>query len=108
MAYAKVIVIFGAFAKKNEEKITFENKEKISKVVPFLSVYPKGNEKNYSNVHNICMCHMTHGMRTKKGRARDGDFFIFYFMNHVRKRSQRLSGKSRYQRKIRKDRRKMT
>lgn len=109
MAYAKVIVIFGAFAKKNEKKITFENRDQMTKVVTFLSVYPKGDEKNHRTIHRIHMYSRACMMRAKKGRARDGDdFFIFCFMNHVRKRNQRLSGKGRYQRQIREDRRKMT
>ncbi|MEI6672828.1 MAG: hypothetical protein WCL02_05915 [bacterium] len=39
MAYSELIVIFDAFAKKNEHKIGFENKEEISTVVPLLSLY---------------------------------------------------------------------
>ena len=41
MAYAMVIVIFTAFAKKNTYKIQFEKRNKINKVVPLLSFYMK-------------------------------------------------------------------
>jgi hypothetical protein len=44
MTYAMLIVIFGAFAKKNEEKIGFENSKEISTVGPLLSFYREGND----------------------------------------------------------------
>lgn len=37
MAYAYLIVIFSAFAKKNAREISFENREKIHTVGPLLS-----------------------------------------------------------------------
>lgn len=62
MAYKMVIVIYEAFAKKNEEKIRFENKEEITTVGPLLSFYPKEHEKDYSNIHFIFIKCRTHGM----------------------------------------------
>lgn len=42
MAYSELIVIFDAFAKKNRQKIRFENKKEITTVVPLLSFYIEG------------------------------------------------------------------
>jgi|GEM_PF-5424443 len=53
MAYRTVIVIFSAFAKKNDNKIRFENRKEISTVVPLLSFYTKENEKNHTIIHFI-------------------------------------------------------
>lgn len=41
MAYTIDIVIFTAFAKKNDKKIAFENKKEISTVRPLLYFYMK-------------------------------------------------------------------
>ncbi len=73
MAYTFVIVIFAAFAKKNADKIRFENKRKIYTLGQlFLSLYEKENDakqlysKNHCNIHFIIKYVMTHVMLNKK------------------------------------------
>lgn len=45
MAYENVIVIFAPFAKKNEDKIAFEKRKKICKVMPLFYPYIPRNMK---------------------------------------------------------------
>lgn len=44
MTYVPLIVIFNAFAKKNEDKIAIEKRKGISTVMPLLSFYIEGND----------------------------------------------------------------
>ncbi|HBB04072.1 TPA: hypothetical protein DCZ39_04215 [Patescibacteria group bacterium] len=59
-------MIFDAFAKKNEKKIKrkiqFENRKEITTVVPLLSFYLEGNEKNYKPIYFIIIYDLTHVM----------------------------------------------
>ncbi len=65
-------MILDAFAKKNKDKIGFENNKEINTVGPLLSFYREGNDKNeyyqknHYNIYFIIMYIMTHGMFDQK------------------------------------------
>jgi len=70
MAYTYLIAISSVFAKKNADKIWFENRQEITTVGPLLSFYPKEYEKNYRHKHFIFIKPRTHGMYKRHCRRK--------------------------------------